>query len=274
MAKMYIKDISSNGLCIEYNALDLDYFIQCYFKKNKNNILNFSISDFINIFLRDNNNYHVNNIKLKDYDDDNYNILINYKYIENKNGTHIFADASNELIVDREMFDNSQFRDIIYDEMHKLNKIKDLINKYNAVRYYEIHDLNNRILPEVLLIIDDCYNKNIQINFNNYNISQQEFIEYINNNKLYIAQFILQNCNKYNIIMKSSLISAYISFIGALSTVINNTDSQVLGKASIMILATTIIADLCAFIDANNKFKSITKKRSEVIGNLNKGRIK
>ena len=158
--------------------------------------------------------------------------------------------------------------------MHKLNRVKDVINKYNVKRYYEIYDLNNRILPEVLLIIDDCYNKNIQIDFNNYSITRKEFIEYINNNKLYIAQFILQNSNKYNIIVKSSLISTYLSFMGVLSTALDNSNSQIFGKASIVILAATIITDLYAFIDANKKFNNITKKRSEVIGNINKGRIK
>ena len=84
----------------------------------------------------------------------------------------------------------------------------------------DIVDAENRIKPAVEKILDDYFDIGLSIDFDNYPITKQEFINYVKNNPLYIRTYIMQYSYKVSYILKGSLSMALVFSLSILITLI------------------------------------------------------
>ena len=84
----------------------------------------------------------------------------------------------------------------------------------------DIVDTESRIKPTVEKILDDYFDIGLSIDFDNYPITKQEFINYVKNNPLYIRTYIMQYSYKVSYILKGSLSMALVFSLSILITLI------------------------------------------------------
>ena len=262
MARIAINALTNNCLILNFSLENQDNFLMCNYPKS-DGVVNLSYAEFINTYLRDNNGYMVNKISVTDENDEYYAIKINYKYLENKNGVHIFTDAYNELFINKELYNGSYFQKLIEEESKILDSIKDEISLINNEINHKISDINERVWPEVLKIIDNFYNDDVPINFQFYNINQEEFREYIKNNKSYIIRYILDNNEYLKMLFKSSLILSGISLFGMMASGLDESDATF--TISAFMLASSMIVYLSAVGYNGKKLYDLCNSKEKII---------
>ena len=203
MANFKIESITDREVKVSFHPLEREVFP---LKKGKesSSFLVCSYLDFYKLFLSDNKNYHIYQIDEDILGDDTI-ITLHYKYVENKNGNHLFADTAKTISVKTAIFESSKLKQLVLEEKESLILNKDLIDYQNTILSEEIVTLNNRIQPGVLNIIDDFFSGKDTIDFNDYHITKEEFIKYIRRNPFYIRKYILSYEDKLSDILRCSL---------------------------------------------------------------------
>ncbi len=262
MANIMINTLTSNYILLNYDLNNKDNFIMTYYPKN-DGVVNLTYHDFVNTFLSDNCGYIINNISvLEDNESEYLTIRINYKYLENGNGVHIFADAHNDIYIAKELYNNSYLKEIIEKRKNDLDLISSDINFKNAITKERIQDVNDRIWPEVIKIIDNFFDNEQVINFDNYRITQAEFRNYVNNNKTYIIKYILEYSEYLKMTFKSSAIFAGIGALGILAFTQGDNNDVFLGISAFMI-ATSLLTVAGELIYSYRKLNYLCKSKDK-----------
>ena len=224
MAKFIINSVGKNRLVLSYASVDPDNFytkLLDRLKKNEDESVTISYSAFTEVFLSNKNNYNIYKIT-REKDGDNYIITMHYNYIENKNGVHIFAPSENTFIVKQSVLDETGLNNIINFEKESLEVIEQsVLNKMNEEKV-KIYDIEHRIRPNVEEILSDFFDIGLSIDFNRYDISKQEFIEYIKNNPLYIRKYIMEYSYHISTALKTSAVCSILFSIEIIVTLVTN----------------------------------------------------
>ena len=222
MAKFIINSVGKNRLVLSYASVDPDNFytkLLDRLKKNEDESVTISYSAFTEVFLSNKNNYNIYKIT-REKDGDNYIITMHYNYIENKNGVHIFAPSVNTFIVKQSVLDETGLNNIINFEKESLEVIEQsVLNKMNEEKV-KIYDIEHRIRPNVEEILSDFFDIGLSIDFNRYDISKQEFIEYIKNNPLYIRKYIMEYSYHISTALKTSAVCSALFSIEIIVTLV------------------------------------------------------
>lgn len=222
MATFNIDSLEKRNMVISYVKDSRDNFTAKHIEKLKTDEPLYhmiSYKDFINMFLSNKNNYFIYKITIEEQID-SYTITMHYNYMENKNGTHLFAPSFNIFKVKKRVYDNSSFSEVINLEKTTLEESeKDNLSKMEIIKN-DIIDAESRIKPTVEKILDDYFDIGLSIDFDNYPITKQEFINYVKNNPLYIRTYIMQYSYKVSYILKGSLSMALVFSLSILITLI------------------------------------------------------
>ena len=203
MTNFKIESISDREVKVSCDPIEKDIFP---LKKSKetSSFFVFSYLDFYKTFLSDNKNYHIYEIEDETLGDDTI-IKLHYKYIENRNGNHLFLDVLKTVLVKTTIFEDSLLKQLVEEEKQNLLLNRSLIDYQNKIVSTDINDINNRIQPGVLNIIDDFFTGKDRIEFSDYNITKDEFIRYIRHNPFYIRKYILSYEDKLSTLLRCSL---------------------------------------------------------------------
>lgn len=216
MAKFKITRVVDNKILIENNSEYDDIFLRnnkkLYKKYNLIDIADFTVSFFI-----DNHNLHIYDINI-DTSLDDVQVIIKYKYIENKNGYHIYSDFTNFLLINKELYFNTCIQDIIYKYQIDLKEDYDYNITQLQSEALEIKENCDRISPKSCgYIYDDLNNVVKDINIDDYHITKEELSEYVSSNKSYIREYIYSNWDVLRkVIQGSSLVACSTGAIAIL----------------------------------------------------------